>query len=326
MDEMKQEPVCDRMWDLLSLYADGEASADERILVEDHLRKCPACAKELETLRNTSLLFSSVPAVDPPAYLRQAILDATVNKPHWLTRFTPPLRFLISPSPAIKMGLGSAAAIAAAWMFLMTRPSVSPAPGYASSAVRSYYHGQKSIAAINTPPKIQFKLHNAEKPAEVASIHITRKQKKSVLVHRASLEQSNAILDNEVANRPVVHHPSALMGSSVSPSMNPEIASAPTGTPDTVTPSSSTGTVVVSPSPVIASNTITDQPSVSRTATVHLRIVAGPPEINTSSISTLADLRKSIQRSNETRLRDDNSPSGISGHHEVYLDVIKTRF
>jgi anti-sigma factor RsiW len=44
---------------LISLYFDGELSAEERALLESHINKCQECAGELEELQKIHKLFAS---------------------------------------------------------------------------------------------------------------------------------------------------------------------------------------------------------------------------------------------------------------------------
>ncbi len=46
---------CEIIRDLLPLYADDACSRASRKLVEEHLAECPACAEELEKLKNTEI-------------------------------------------------------------------------------------------------------------------------------------------------------------------------------------------------------------------------------------------------------------------------------
>lgn len=56
----------ERVEELLSAYIDGELSIKETTLVEKHLRQCPACTQDLETLRQTVNLVRQLPAISPP--------------------------------------------------------------------------------------------------------------------------------------------------------------------------------------------------------------------------------------------------------------------
>ena len=46
---------CDVIRDLLPLYAEDMVSRDSARLVEEHLKSCPSCAKELEALRQQAI-------------------------------------------------------------------------------------------------------------------------------------------------------------------------------------------------------------------------------------------------------------------------------
>ncbi|HWI63366.1 MAG TPA: zf-HC2 domain-containing protein, partial [Symbiobacteriaceae bacterium] len=58
---------CDGVSNLLSAYLDGELSPGELLRVEEHLRRCHACADEVDSLRQTIALVSSLEEVEVPA-------------------------------------------------------------------------------------------------------------------------------------------------------------------------------------------------------------------------------------------------------------------
>jgi hypothetical protein len=72
---------CEALWDLISLYVDGEAAPDEAAIVERHVSFCPDCARDLNFLREAATLMAETPQVEPPSYLKQAILAATIYRP-----------------------------------------------------------------------------------------------------------------------------------------------------------------------------------------------------------------------------------------------------
>jgi anti-sigma factor RsiW len=39
---------CEQVWDLLSTYADSEATGDEAAIVETHIAVCSVCARDLD--------------------------------------------------------------------------------------------------------------------------------------------------------------------------------------------------------------------------------------------------------------------------------------
>lgn len=54
---MADRPMgCGVIQDLLPLYVDGAAGEESRALVEEHLRSCPVCRRELEQLRGRVVL------------------------------------------------------------------------------------------------------------------------------------------------------------------------------------------------------------------------------------------------------------------------------
>lgn len=57
---------CKRIQELLSPYLDKNLTEKEIALVEEHLRACPRCPQELERLKRTVHLVSSLEEVEPP--------------------------------------------------------------------------------------------------------------------------------------------------------------------------------------------------------------------------------------------------------------------
>lgn len=55
---------CEKMEELLSLFAEGEASPEERRLVEAHLQTCGSCAELLSLLKETKRTLSSIPDLE----------------------------------------------------------------------------------------------------------------------------------------------------------------------------------------------------------------------------------------------------------------------
>src|SRR5262249_42584861 len=54
--------------ELLNDYLDGELSSDQSNIVEDHLRNCPSCQSELNSLRTLVEDLHELPkGIDPPA-------------------------------------------------------------------------------------------------------------------------------------------------------------------------------------------------------------------------------------------------------------------
>jgi hypothetical protein len=81
-----KESTCDSVWELLSLYADEEASPAECDIVERHVAHCESCALDLQFMRESASVLAQTPLVSPPPELRQAIFAATIYRPTWQER------------------------------------------------------------------------------------------------------------------------------------------------------------------------------------------------------------------------------------------------
>ena len=57
---------CRKVQGRLSEYIDGYLAPEERLRVERHLKVCPMCRSELDSLRGTVELLRAVPSVAPP--------------------------------------------------------------------------------------------------------------------------------------------------------------------------------------------------------------------------------------------------------------------
>lgn len=77
----------DEMWDLLNLYADGEASPEEAVLVEALLKSDAEYARQFSFVKTTAAAVQTFSEIDPPSSLRSAILDATSRRQTIGTRF-----------------------------------------------------------------------------------------------------------------------------------------------------------------------------------------------------------------------------------------------
>lgn len=69
---------CDGVSSLLSAYLDGELSPGELLRVEEHLRRCHACADEVDSLRQTVALVASLEEVEVPASFQVQLHDRLV--------------------------------------------------------------------------------------------------------------------------------------------------------------------------------------------------------------------------------------------------------
>lgn len=64
---------CDGVRELLSAYVDGELSSGELLRVEQHLRRCPLCAEEVDALRQAIALVGALEEVELPAGFREGL-------------------------------------------------------------------------------------------------------------------------------------------------------------------------------------------------------------------------------------------------------------
>ncbi|MCA1648544.1 MAG: hypothetical protein LC797_24815, partial [Chloroflexi bacterium] len=72
--------TCDEFLDLAAGVALDAVEPDEVELVEQHARACPDCGLELQQFREVAAaLGKRVAQVDPPAILREHVLDAVLN-------------------------------------------------------------------------------------------------------------------------------------------------------------------------------------------------------------------------------------------------------
>ena len=106
------------VFESLGAYALGALPTHEKARIAAHLGTCPICAEDAEALERTALLLlEDVPAVDPPAELRDRIM-AVVESEAALLRAAagdspvprPRERRSWLPAPMLRLGLAGAAA------------------------------------------------------------------------------------------------------------------------------------------------------------------------------------------------------------------------
>lgn len=73
--------VCSHIQPLLVSFVDGELAAADRERVAGHVDECQNCNGELVEMRRTARLVGSLPAVDPPVWLRAQVLAQTSQRP-----------------------------------------------------------------------------------------------------------------------------------------------------------------------------------------------------------------------------------------------------
>jgi anti-sigma factor RsiW len=84
---------CDYCKDKLSAFIDNELSSEEHSLMEEHLKTCPSCAREAETLNQLGVLLGSIPEETPSAAFVQTIVKAAVIRRHSLWN-----KFFLNPA------------------------------------------------------------------------------------------------------------------------------------------------------------------------------------------------------------------------------------
>jgi len=107
----KGEHLDEEMFEYLSAYADGECTAKERRLVEAYLAESAEARAQLADLRMQAAIASEG-FVDPPIWLRGAILAKTVDRSRLKWPF----------AAALTTATAGAAALAAYWM-MPTQPA-----------------------------------------------------------------------------------------------------------------------------------------------------------------------------------------------------------
>ncbi|HLO04267.1 MAG TPA: anti-sigma factor [Symbiobacteriaceae bacterium] len=85
---------CDGVRELLSAYVDGELSPGELLRVEQHLRRCPLCAEEVDALRQAIAMVGALEEVELPAGFREGLRARLAQVSPQLQPVTPvtPLR------------------------------------------------------------------------------------------------------------------------------------------------------------------------------------------------------------------------------------------
>jgi anti-sigma factor RsiW len=108
--------TCAQMEELLSAYADGEATPGERRLVARHVEECRACAHRLRLMAGMKASVKKMKAPPAPAALKAALHREVARRrpaPWWSGLFR---------APAVRVGF--AAAFAGAAVLLVVRSGV----------------------------------------------------------------------------------------------------------------------------------------------------------------------------------------------------------
>lgn len=126
----------ERLWDLLSAYADGETTPEESALVEAHLRSDAAYARDFAFLQGASRHVMLMGEVEPPTALRDAIFAATIHKPTFARRLAAAWgNFQTAINPRYAYPAGALAAGVCAAFLLWSRPAIAPNQSNSAPAV-----------------------------------------------------------------------------------------------------------------------------------------------------------------------------------------------
>jgi len=106
----------EQLWDLLSLYVDGEADPEQAAIVERMLSSDPAYRRDFDFLMASSKTMHMLEEVEPPASLRETVLAKTSRRPTLVGRLRAAWNRATAPaSPAFGRyaAVGGAFAVAA---------------------------------------------------------------------------------------------------------------------------------------------------------------------------------------------------------------------
>lgn len=149
--------VCDTILSLLSLQADGMASADESRRVDLHLKTCDDCRRAQSWMQATHLAIAQRPLVAPPPDLRARIAQAVAAQAAPVV-FTTRRPLVLRPAFAVAASL----ALAAAWVghSLLTTPA--PEPTVEPTAVATVPRVTPPmfvppVRSVTVPPKVAVK-------------------------------------------------------------------------------------------------------------------------------------------------------------------------
>lgn len=340
---MRHNHSCEEIWDLLSVYADGEATPEESARVEHHITECQRCARDLAFLRETARALEETPEIAPPPGLRDAILAATIYRPSWPERVRAALGGALAPVRRHALALaGTAAAGFLCALLLFRSPSSPPAvwtgglsPQTKRLAVNPTPNPplpeeEASSGPAFVPPRPAPRLPAAPPPVRILTADVRlaessrpralafARQKSNIVATGASRRASTPPGSREEMHVKPVPHVDTTPASSTEEAEEMEMRMAETMTErmksgESLTERAGMKTAAAPPSSA-------SPPNLGR-----LTLVATSMTVDPGSVSTLADLRRSLRREQEN-LRIRGSLYTPGERNTVTLDVIKTRF
>jgi glutaredoxin-related protein len=87
--------VCQEIENKLPLYLDDSLSGADKKVVEEHLKSCPGCTKNLAQLKKMHALTNNLAEVEPPAGFKQKIMAGVreeAEKKSWFRKLFYPLK------------------------------------------------------------------------------------------------------------------------------------------------------------------------------------------------------------------------------------------
>ena len=169
-----EEGTDDAIWDLLSLYADGEATPEQAAEVEALLCADPRVARDLQFLRATGETVQTFTEMEPPAALRDAIFAATTRRQTVAARllaFWGDVRQTFAPRSRYAMTLGGLAAASLLAVALWPHSQTASIPNQKSPGVEIASHPAVSPSSRPTVGSEAVLPNNSrvEKPAVAAN-------------------------------------------------------------------------------------------------------------------------------------------------------------
>lgn len=306
---------CDRVWGLLSAYADSEASNTEAAMVEAHIAECPNCASDLAFLRSTAVTLSGVPEVSPPPAMREAIFAATVSRPTLAERIGSAVRRALSPVPARYGALAAAGAAAALTMVAVRNDSPLPSPV-------AYQPVGAAVIAESQPIELAYPTTAGDDPRGLDALREPARPaprtNASDGVRRVRIASTGRVTTGTVrvarasAVRP---RPVAKVGDAqpVAPSLLdlPDLGDAAPAMPEPAP--------VIEPEPSITVMTAEVQPA----ETTRVQLVSSR-SLSPGQVATLADLRRSLRQQQGDALSAEVLQS--MKDRQIRVDVIRSTF
>jgi len=313
---------CDKVWDLLSVYADGEATPHEAAMVEGHVAVCPNCARDLKFMQGTHQVLQDVPEVEPPATLRTAILAATVYRPNFGQRLVTAVRKTLTPAPVRYGALAAAGAAAALTALVLRNGENVPVAPNATPPVVATAPTTPSVPAMAAEPDVDL-LDAYEPPAVAASreIHQRRPRRQPIALASVALPRSRPAHPKTTAALRNTAHSSRDASEEGVPEDLPQ-ASAPTDI-NVTQPDPEPVTRLVAGAPSEPSYEPSAEAVSGAARSTRIVLTASAMALDPQQVATLADLRKNLSRGEN---EDRAALAKLTRDKQIRLDVLRGSF